>query len=153
MFICKERVFISQQLYFMKGIEPHTFLPKISNKVHKIKYTVYTVIYCEPHQSVIGLPACLTATDCLHWIVTGPSSLACSRPPLVLPPYMVMTSEQIWSGFVRTWACVHSTMSCLTSWVWRSICGSTPDWKAWLRRISARRWTSETSLLPAVQCL
>lgn len=100
-------------------------------------------------------PHCLTSattTNCLHWIVIGPSWQACSRPPLAQPPYMVTTSAQRWSVFVRTWACVHSTMSCLTSWVWRSTCGSTPDSKAWLRRTYARRWTSQynTMLLQTV---
>lgn len=116
-------------------------MPQISNKLHGIQYIeLYNI------KILLELPDSFndaTSTDCLHWIVIGPSWQACSLPPLALPPYMVMTSAQRWSVFVRTWACVLSTMSYLTSWVSRNICGSTPDSKGWLKKTYARRWTSQ----------
>lgn len=114
------------------------------------------VIHILPLVIILTYKSCL---NCLfHWcffywrlsvVVTwckslaGPSWRACFRPPLVLPPYMVMTSARRWSVFARTWACVHSTTSYLTSWVWRSTCGSIPDSKAWRRKTYAKRWTSQ----------
>lgn len=58
---------------------------------------------------------------------------------------MATTSAQRWMRSVRTWACAHSTTCSLTSSLWRNTSGSTHASKAWHKRRSAKRWTSECS--------
>lgn len=94
------------------------------------------------NQKVDPTWCCLDVSPKPLLCLIGPSWQACFLPPLALLPYMGMTSALRWSAFARTWACVHSTTFCLTSWAWRNTCGSTPDSRAWRKRTSARRWTS-----------